>query len=166
MSYGKKSIHQDDRNVTIRTLIGQIDDSTIAYENESIEIDGPDEPMIVNTSETADGTGSAVDTTNQRTPVQIPNTAQTQSIGVSTILSTSRGLDPNQVEPHVIQDRPPTRNITDLVTNLAGAAVNLLTHHGNFSEADATAFFGTARNEQITGITMASGTAAAAYFAD
>ena len=117
MSYGKKSIHQDDRNVTIRTLIGQIDDSTIAYENESIEIDGPDEPMIVNTSETADGTGSAVDTTNQRTPVQIPNTAQTQSIGVSTILSTSRGLDPNQVEPHVIQDRPPTRNITDLVSN-------------------------------------------------
>ena len=117
MSYGKKGTHQDDRNVTVRTTIGQIDASTIADESESTKIDGPDEPMIVNTTETANENGSAVNTTNQGTPIQTPNTAQTQSIGVSTILSTSKGLDPNQVEPHVIQDRPPTRNTTQLVSN-------------------------------------------------
>ena len=40
---------------------------------------------------------------------------------------------------------------------------NLLTHHGNFSEADATAFFNTTRNEQITGIAVGtSGTAVVA----
>ena len=134
--YGKGEAHRDDRNLTVRPMIGQIDDSTIAYENESIGIDGTDEPMTVNTSETVNKNGSAVYATNQGTPIQnssiplssrphltgntlvrTPNTAQTQTIGVGTILSSSRGLEPEQVEPHVIQDRPPTKNVTELVSN-------------------------------------------------
>ena len=57
---GKKGTQQVDRNVTIRTTFGQIDDSTIADESESTGIDGPEEPVIVNTTETANGNGSAV----------------------------------------------------------------------------------------------------------
>ena len=32
-------------------------------------------------------------------------------------MSTSQGIDPSKVPLHVIQDRPPTRNVTDLVSN-------------------------------------------------
>ena len=112
--YGKGGAHQDDRNVTVRPMIGQINDSTIAYKSELIEIDGMDEPMTVNTSETENGNGSAVNATNQETPirnssiplssrphltgnilVRTPNTAQTQMMGVGAILSSSQGLDVN-----------------------------------------------------------------------
>ena len=40
------------------------------------------------------------------------------------------------------------------VTDAAGDTINLLTHHGSFSDTDAAAFFNTARHEQITGITI------------
>ena len=40
------------------------------------------------------------------------------------------------------------------VTNAAGEKINLLTHHGSFSDTNATAFFNTIRHEQITGITI------------
>ena len=40
-----------------------------------------------------------------------------QSIGVATILSLSQGIDPNRVEPHIIEDKAKTKNTTDLVSN-------------------------------------------------
>ena len=83
---------------------------------------------------------SAVNTTTQETPgrnesiplssrphltgnksVRTPNTAQTQMVRVGTILSSSQGIEPNQVEPHVIQDRPPSKNVTELVSNRSAA---------------------------------------------
>ena len=38
-------------------------------------------------------------------------------IGVATILSSTQGIDPNGVEPHIIQDKAKTKNTTDLVLN-------------------------------------------------
>ena len=47
------------------------------------------------------------------TAVLTPNAAQTQTIGVASILSTSQeGIDPDKVDPHIIQDRPRTKNVT------------------------------------------------------
>ena len=51
------------------------------------------------------------------------------------------------------------------VTNAAGP-VNLLTHHGSFSETDTDAFFNTARTEQITGNAAAGGAAVLAGTGD
>ena len=47
------------------------------------------------------------------------------------------------------------------VTNTAGTDLNLLTQHGSFTEADATAFFTDACKEQITGIPQVAGTVVA-----
>ena len=44
------------------------------------------------------------------------------------------------------------------VTNATGT-INLLTHHGSFSNTDAEAFFNDTRKEQITGIATAGGAA-------
>ena len=48
---------------------------------------------------------------------------------------------------------------TAVTVNNAAGQVNLLTHHGSFSETDAEAFFDNARREQITGTTAAGAAA-------
>ena len=44
------------------------------------------------------------------------NVAPTQSTSITQILSTSAGVNSAQLEPHVIEDRPPSINTTDLVS--------------------------------------------------
>ena len=39
------------------------------------------------------------------------NIAPTQSTSITQILSTSAGINPDRLEPHIVEDRPPSRNI-------------------------------------------------------
>ena len=144
--FGEKGgIHQDDHNVTVRQMVGQVDVSTIDYEGDTDDIEEADEPMTVNTTKTEYKDESTVKTDRNtshkmatretpdrsesiplssrpniigNTPVRTPNTAQAQIIGVGTILSSSKGIDPNQVKPHVIQDKEKTKNPRGRTSNL------------------------------------------------
>ena len=130
----------DNRHVTIRGSTDPQDVSTVDFEDETSNDNGTlgtDTHVETNTTETDNEKNDQTDNGKAHTNdndhiidpnltsrfnvdgsavVPIPNTAQTQTNSVTSILSDSQGIDPSKVKPHIIKDKPKTRNNTELVS--------------------------------------------------